>query len=43
MKYFNWNLGIITPIMMLKLFLANGVIFDNEDISDDYKQTKTIQ
>lgn len=31
MKFFNWNLMIVTPTTILKLLLANGVLFDSEE------------
>ena len=30
MRFFNWDLMIVTPTNVLKLLLANGVIFENE-------------
>ena len=32
---FKWNLMLVTPIIVLKLMIANGVIFDNEDFPKD--------
>lgn len=30
MKFLNWDLMFITPGMILKLLLANGVVFDSD-------------
>jgi len=36
MKHLNWELGYVTPTMIIKLFLANGVVFDNEPFIKDH-------
>jgi len=35
MKHLNWELGYITPTMIIKLYLANGVVFDSEPFIKD--------
>eukprot|EP00347_Sterkiella_histriomuscorum_P023502 403334403 len=30
MKFLNWELMLVTPTMILKLMLANGILFENE-------------
>lgn len=32
MKYFNWDLMMVTPTILVNSFMANGIIFDNEDL-----------
>ena len=32
MSFFKWDLMIVTPIIVLNQYLANGILFDNEDI-----------
>lgn len=32
MNFFKWDLMIVTPTVILKLIMANGIVFDNEDI-----------
>jgi hypothetical protein len=35
MEYFHWDLMVVNPTQVLKLMLANGVIFDNENIPQE--------
>lgn len=35
MIHFNWDLMIVIPTAITKLLLANGIVFDNEDIPTD--------
>lgn len=32
MHFFKWDLMVVTPTLILKLLLANGIFFDNEDV-----------
>ncbi len=32
MNYFNWDFTMITPTIMVNTLLANGIIYDNEDL-----------
>jgi hypothetical protein len=31
MVFYNWDIMVITPTVLTRLFLANGVVFDNEE------------
>jgi hypothetical protein len=42
MNFFKWDLAIVTPTLVLQLYLANGILFDNEDI-DKYVQLETVR
>jgi hypothetical protein len=35
MKYLNWNLSFINPRMILRMLLANGVVFTSEALPRD--------
>lgn len=38
MYFFEWNLMIVTPASVARLMMANGVIFENENISNEQIQ-----
>lgn len=42
MVFFKWDLMIVTPTIVLQHYLANGVVFDNEDI-DKYCLLETTR
>ena len=42
MNFFKWDLMIVTPILVLNQYLANGILFDNEDI-DKYLMNETVR
>jgi len=36
MYFFEWDLMIVTPAIIAKLMMANGIIFENEGIQQDH-------
>jgi hypothetical protein len=42
MNFFKWDLMIVTPILVLNQYLANGILYDNEDI-DRYLMLETVR
>jgi hypothetical protein len=34
MQFFNWDLMIVTPTLIVNMMLANGIVFDNEEIPE---------
>ena len=42
MNFFKWDLMIVTPILVLNQYLANGILYDNEDI-DKYLMLETVR
>lgn len=42
MSFFKWDLMIVTPTLVLQHYLANGIMFDNEDI-DKYVLIETAR
>lgn len=42
MHFFKWDLMIVTPTLVLNQFLANGIVFDNEDI-DKFMLLETVR
>jgi hypothetical protein len=39
MNFFGWDLGFVLPIHFVEMFIANGVLFENEQDVDLNKQT----
>ena len=37
MKFYNWDLGFVLPIHYVEMFIANGVLFESEDIQSSDK------
>lgn len=37
MNFFNWDLGFVLPIHYVEMFLANGILFECEDIANTLK------
>jgi len=35
MNHFKWDLMFVTPTIIVNLMLANGIIFDNEELPSD--------
>ena len=38
MNHFKWDLMILTPTVFVESMLANGIVFDNEDIESSMQQ-----
>ena len=43
MNFFNWDLGFVLPIHFVEMFLANGVLFESEDIDSSLKTKNTAK
>jgi len=41
MNFFHWDLGFVLPIHFIEMFLANGVLFESEDIQSGMKTKYT--
>jgi len=41
MNFFDWDLGFVMPIHFLEIYLANGVLFESENIQHLSKGTAT--
>lgn len=39
MNFFGWDLGFVLPVHFVEMFIANGVLFENEHHGDLNKQT----
>lgn len=43
MNFFNWDLGFVLPVHYVEMFLANGVLFESEEIASSQKTKQTAK
>jgi len=43
MNFFGWDLGFVLPIHFVEMFLANGVLFESEELASIQKTKFTAQ
>jgi len=42
MNFYGWDLGFVLPIHFVEMYLANGVLFESEKITNKSKETAEL-
>lgn len=43
MNFLGWDLGFVLPVHFLEIFLANGILFESEEITSNFKTKETAK